>query len=93
MTTNQTDIYGQLFEIVKCARTGSYERATSMASLCLKDIKKLISEPGPYSDESMQRLSRSIESLFAMQHNLDWVAFADILEYEFIPLWRIGFKP
>lgn len=92
MPINQIDICQELQEIVRCARLGEYERASLQLTPCMQRVQQALKPTKQYRPETLKKLSRLLETLFMMQKQQDWVAFADILEYEFIPLWKVVFK-
>ena len=77
-----------LFErIIRAARTGDYGRAASDLNILLANLQVELSK-GAVSAEKLSKLSYSLETMMAMQSMENWVAFADILEYEFMNLWE-----
>ena len=42
--------------------------------------------------EGGRKLTYSLETLLMMIEMKDWVAAADIIDYEFIPLWKEAFS-
>ncbi len=73
--------------IVFAARTGDYAEAARNLNLFLQKLQQEISK-GYISAENLSKITYSLETLLAMQQMENWVAFADILEYEFLPLWH-----
>ena len=79
--------------IVLAARTGDYSTASRLLNHLFRILQEELSG-GRVSAENLSKLTYSLETLMAMQKMENWVAFADILEYEFVPLWkRIGAAP
>ena len=77
-----------LFErIIRAARTGDYGRAASDLNILLANLQVELSK-GAVSAEKLSKLSYSLETMMAMKSMENWVAFADILEYEFMNLWE-----
>jgi hypothetical protein len=72
-------------EIAGYARTGDYGYAASQLNRTLQSVEKYLTSPA-FSKELYKKISFSLETLLLMQERKDWVAFADILEYELIPL-------
>ena len=87
MITNLENVYPVLKEIVHCARTGSYSNAASKLNSCLQDIQPILLS-GTIPPEYLKKLTYSLETVFLMQKQNDWVAVADIIEYEFLALLK-----
>ena len=87
MWYSETDSTGILSEIVTAARTGDYSNISTLLNKGViaiqEDLKK-----GPVDEKNLKKISYSLETIIAMQQMQNWVALADILEYEFIPLWN-----
>jgi hypothetical protein len=73
--------------IVAAARTGDYAGAARLLNTMLQQLQKELSK-GHVAAGSLSKITYSLETLLAMQKMENWVAFADILEYEFFPLWK-----
>jgi hypothetical protein len=82
---------GLLQEITDLARTGDYADAALKLNQCIIRLQACLKEgaasPGKYS----AKINYSLETMFLMLKNNDWVALADIIEFEFIPLWKEAF--
>lgn len=78
---------GILGEVVKAARTGDY---STISTLLNKGVIAIQEDLGkvPIDGETLKNILYSLETIVAMQQMKNWVALADILEYEFIPLWN-----
>jgi hypothetical protein len=87
MFYSETTLAGILQEIVIAARTGDY---SNISTLLQKGVIILQNElkKNPLKGIDLSKLSYSLETITAMQQMQNWVALADILEYEFIPLWK-----
>lgn len=73
--------------IITAARTGDYPESARRINIFLQHLQTELSREY-ISKEGIEKITYSLETLLAMQQMNDWVAFADVLEYEFIPLWR-----
>ena len=73
--------------IIRTARTGDYARTASLLNRFLQNLQQELSK-GYIADDGLSKVTYSLETLLSMQQMENWVAFADILEYEFLPLWR-----
>lgn len=74
-------------EIVFAARIGSIAEASSLLNQLLGHLQRYLTN----TNNAQGRFSKifySVETLGQMQAMQNWVAFADVLEYEFIPLWK-----
>lgn len=82
------EIVVKLQEIAKCARIGDYAKASSNINICLQDIQKFLILKKNIPSDFLEKIKYSMETMHLMMQQKDWVAFADIVEYEFIPLWN-----
>ncbi|MBN1577407.1 MAG: hypothetical protein JW913_12690 [Chitinispirillaceae bacterium] len=79
--------------IVAAARTGDYAGAARLLNRLLQKLQTELSK-GHIAAGDLSKITYSLETLLAMQKMKNWVAFADILEYEFLPLWqKVGAGP
>ena len=78
---------GIMEDIVKAARTGDYSNVSSLLNQALQILQHELSK-GIIAPDGISKLAYSLETLTAMQQMQNWVAFADILEFEFIPFWK-----
>ncbi|HON11946.1 MAG TPA: hypothetical protein PLE24_13850 [Chitinispirillaceae bacterium] len=76
-----------LHDVITAARTGDYGKAASDLNRALVLLQTELSG-GKVSSEGLAKITYSLQTLLAMQQIGDWVAFADVLEYEFIALWK-----
>ncbi|MBN1757068.1 MAG: hypothetical protein JW863_02050 [Chitinispirillaceae bacterium] len=87
------DITGFIPVIVNAARTGDYAQTASHLNRFLQKLQQELSK-GYIAADGLSKLTYSLETLLSMQRMKNWIAFADILEYEFLPLWReLAVKP
>jgi hypothetical protein len=82
-----------LADASRAARLGDYDRAAQSINACILDFQKLLGgeEKPPRFGELMPKMTYSLETLLMMLERKDWVAAADIIDYEFIPLWKEAF--
>jgi hypothetical protein len=92
------DAHGQrildlLADASRCARLGDYGRAAQSINGCILDFQKLMerTEKPPRFMALAPKVTYSLETLLMMLERKDWVAAADIIDYEFIPLWKEAF--
>lgn len=76
-----------LKEIVYCARTGDYSDAASKLNTCLQKMEPVLVS-GDISPDYLKKLTYSLETIHMMQKQNDWVAVADVIEFEFIELLK-----
>jgi hypothetical protein len=74
-------------EIVTAARTGDYAQTAALLNRFLQRLTQELSK-GYIPAGELSRINFSLETLLSMQQMENWVAFADVLEFEFLPLWR-----
>jgi hypothetical protein len=79
--SKKTDLYQQIKKIVQAARSGEYGQASSDINIFLQLLQIEVSKGYIRSDE-LSKVTYSLETLMEMQKKGDWVALADILEYE-----------
>lgn len=72
--------------IITAARTGDYAQTASLLNRFLQQLQQELAK-GYITADGISKINYSLETLFSMQQMENWVAFADILEYEFLPLW------
>jgi hypothetical protein len=83
----KTDIFAVIKKIITSARTGDYGGASSEINQFLLLLQAELSK-GRVSAAALSKITYSLETIVEMQKSGDWVAVADILEFEFIPLWK-----
>jgi hypothetical protein len=77
----------ELGEIIRCARAGEYGTCASLWNLCLIQLESLLL--GQQLTQAHHTIIGSwLAQLLARQSDSDWVGFADVLEYEFVPVLR-----
>ena len=84
------DMFG---EASRHARCGDYGRAALSINSGVLGFQEFIGHKGA-SDrvkEYSSRMAYSLETLLLMLERKDWVAAADVIDYEFIPLWKDAF--
>jgi hypothetical protein len=82
----------RLREVVRSARTGAYGDAASQLNEALQSVQSALSA-GTVDPEVLNKLKISLETLFLVQKQHDWVAVADLIEYELIGLLRRATSP
>lgn len=84
---DQIEIIANLQTIIAAARTGRYAQTASLLNQLLQLLQKELSG-GYLSVKEIGTVTYSLETLAEMQQMENWVAFADIIEYEFLPFWQ-----
>ncbi len=74
-------------EIIDSLRSGDYTVASSRLNEALLRMQAELKDR-KVSPQLLQKLLISLETLFSMQKMEDWVAVADILEFEFTGIWK-----
>ena len=82
---NQVSLQAE--QILHASRTGDYAAGASMLNRFLASLQKELSR-GTVPVKTLSAITYSLETLSQMQQMGNWVAFADLLEYEFLPLWQ-----
>jgi|WetSurMetagenome_2_1015567.scaffolds.fasta_scaffold105185_2 hypothetical protein len=81
-------------EAARNARTGDYSQAALSINSGVLRFQEFIVKEGKSArvKEYEGRLTYSLETLLLMLERKDWVAVADVIDYEFIPLWKETFS-
>ncbi len=87
MHINYEDVYYTLKQIVYYARTGNYSGAASKLNQGIQEMQPVLLS-GKIPPEYLHKLSYSLETVYLMQKQNDWVAVADVLEFEFLVLLK-----
>lgn len=82
MQSKKTDLHEQIKKIAQEARCGNYGQAASDINKFLLLLQSELSK-GYIRPDDLSKVTYSLETLLEMQKKGDWVALADILEYEF----------
>ena len=85
MACKADEIQSMLRDVVRHGRTGGYSEAASGMNKCVQQLQGLFGA-GVVRTEDLSKLAYSLETIAMMQQSDDWVAVADIIEYEFAPL-------
>lgn len=87
MFYEKSNILNSVNETAHAARTGDYGKAASCLNKLLQLLQAEIAK-GKITSEGLKKITFSLETLLEMQTTGDWVAFGDILEYEFAENWK-----
>jgi hypothetical protein len=76
------------------ARIGDYGRAAAAINSCILRFQEFIGQKTRAArfKEYGPRMTYSLQTLVLMLEQKDWVAAADVIDYEFIPLWKEAFS-
>jgi hypothetical protein len=88
MFYEKSDMIRTINKIIICARTGDHGTASSLMNQFLILLQADISK-GKIQASGLSKITFSLETMMEVQRTEDWVAVADVLEYEFIPLWKV----
>ncbi|HAJ78368.1 MAG TPA: hypothetical protein DCO75_01235 [Fibrobacteres bacterium] len=84
-----------MLENVSCsARIGDYAEAALSFNHCTIELNKIIQTlvSDQQKQNHLKKITYSLQTLLLMLKNEDWVAIADIIDYELIPLLDNAFK-
>ena len=72
------------------ARCGDYGRAALSINSSILRFEQFMKQEGQRQrlKEFGPKMTYSLETLLLMLERKDWVAAADVIDYEFIPLWK-----
>jgi hypothetical protein len=87
MTDEKMMIFEMLERTARLMRVGDEGSAASQLNLVLTEIGTVLKRK-TVDDVLMNKLLYSMETMHLLQQSQDWVALADVIEYEFIMLWR-----
>lgn len=82
---NHNEILKLCRQIIRFARTGDYGNTASYLNQFLYQLQGFFTQ-NKIDKESLSKITYSLETLMAMQEMKNWVAFADVLEYELLAL-------
>jgi hypothetical protein len=88
MPGNNEVIISTLKTISRLARTGNYADAASSLNRCLVMIDKPLTAGAKTADTGIKKIMYSLQTLLSMLEQQDWIAIADIIDYELVPLWE-----
>ena len=71
--------------VVPHARRGELGEASSRLNAALVALQGPLTS-GAMPESAVRDLGTSLETLLAMQEQQDWVALADVLEFELVPM-------
>lgn len=74
-------------DLIVALRTGDYGNASSYLNELLQSFQNSLHK-GNCEDSKLKKILISLQTIFFMQKMEDWVAVADLIEYEFIGLWK-----
>jgi len=69
-------------------RTGAYAEASSRLNHCILAIQQQLSNPPQRDPQALQKILDAIRRMLGHLEKQDWVAFADVVEFELVPLFR-----
>ena len=84
------DLFG---EASQNARRGDYGKAALSFNSCILTLQEFLQHHGQSADFKTDgpRITASLRTLLAMLERKDWVAAADVIDDELIPLWKEAF--
>jgi hypothetical protein len=90
MNTSGKSILDLLAITSNRARTGDYSDAARSLNQCIPLLQNrllTLEKQTVYG----AKISFSLETMLLMLEHKNWVAVADVIDYEFIPLWKNAF--
>ena len=87
MNKSFEEISCMLVDVVYCARTGDYSDAASLINVTLQKLHPILTS-GKIPVGYLKKFTYSMETILLMQTQNDWVAVADVIEYELTELLR-----
>ncbi len=85
MDSKHDVVFALLKQAVFCARTGGYSDAASKLNACLQELQPLL-RSGAVPAAVLKKIAFSLETVLLMQQQHDWVAVADVVEFELLSL-------
>jgi len=90
---HNTGILDLLATISAWARAGDYADAARGLNQCIAHLQAGLS--ALVSDDQKKgvgdKIRFSLETMLLMLEHHNWVAIADVIDYEFVPLWKKAF--
>ena len=93
METSPQYLSVNLYAIARACRMGDYGNAANGLNKCIPlflEMQLSMRAPGSKKN-SIDKLNYSLETALLMLERKDWVALADVLEFEMIKLLRLSF--
>jgi hypothetical protein len=81
-----------LRKIAACCRRGDYADASSQLNVVIQKLQPVLLS-GSVDQELLKKVLYSLETAHLMQRQEDYVALADVIEYELIDLLSSLFPP
>lgn len=88
MGTATHEIDSLLVSLGRLGRLGDYGDAGRSLNRCLVLFQQIREEMNRVPEPLLKKFNYSLETVFLMLKNKDWVAIADIVEYELLAIWR-----
>lgn len=85
MMSRKDNLISNISEIAGCSRRGELSDFSSHLNLFLADLQKYLQITTPDAS-TLKKISYSLETVMILQKQKDFVALADILEYELVKL-------
>jgi hypothetical protein len=82
-----SQVIDALLQAAACGRTGDYGQAASLSNEALGTLQ-LMCTNCKFPAAILEKILYSLETALLMQQNKNWVAWADVLEYELTQLLK-----
>ncbi|MBD3344379.1 MAG: hypothetical protein GF401_04875 [Chitinivibrionales bacterium] len=80
-----SEVRNHLADAAYRARIGDYADAASLLNTGYRMVQDYL-RSGIFPEQGIKKILYSLETMYVLQKQDDWVALADVIEYEFIPL-------
>ncbi len=87
METKSQNLLADLQFLVRLIRTGAYSDASSKLNRCILMIQEQLPKLAQQNPKAMQSVLDAVHRMLKHLEKQDWVAFADVVEFELIPFW------
>ena len=88
MKSEKKEIDSLLLTLARFGRLGDYGDANRNLNRCLVLFQHLQGTLRDIPKPLLEKFNYSLETIFLMLKNKDWVAIADIVDFELLSLWR-----
>ena len=93
METPRDPLIEQLRAEAMSARMGDYPRAALEFNRCAVLLEQCLEDKAAHAQANrppQAEVTQSLQTILLLLKNKDWVAIADVIDFELIPLWYTG---
>ncbi len=93
MPSDEQEIIDMLYDVSQGARSGDYNRAALSLNTGIIRLQRFLQrqQSSPGFQRHGGKITYSLETLSLLLEQKDWVAIADVIDYEFVPLFKEAF--